>query len=148
MPNGMGRPSRLGLPDRQTNLVGNSRPILDRWLIHSMLEWQPRWYLYPKNKCQLVLHAIKNIDKRKCIVNDMVQDSYTTAKKWHQSATLVWYDCLVYAEMMALTTLLRLSIHHDGDHQCKAWMHSQHCDDGVICSIKTPWKAWKKYART
>ena len=66
-----------------------------------------------------------NIDKSKCTVNDMIRDSYTTANKWHQSTALVWYDSPVRAEIMTLTTLLRLSICHDGDHQRKKGMNAQ-----------------------
>ena len=62
---------------------------------------------------------------RKCIVNDMVQDSCTTTNKWHQLAALVWYDCPICAKMMVLTTLLSYNIHHDDDHQCKKNMNAQ-----------------------
>ena len=55
----------------------------------------------------------------------MVWNSCMTAKKWHQSTTLIWYDCLVYTEMMVLNTLLRHSIHYGGDHQRKKGMNAQ-----------------------
>ena len=90
-----------------------------------MLEQQSRWHLHQKLNVNKSLHAISDIDKHKCTINDMIRDSYTTANKWHQSTALVWYDCLFHIEMMALTTLLRLSIHHDDDHQCKKYMSAQ-----------------------
>ena len=77
---------------------------------------QSRRHLHPKINVNQSLHAISNIDKHKCRVNDMVRDSCMTTKKWHQSTVFVWHDCLVCTEMMTLTTLLKLSIRHDGDN--------------------------------
>ena len=39
--------------------------------------------------------------------------------------TLIWYDCPICIEMMVLTTLLKLSIHHDDDYQCKKGINAQ-----------------------
>lgn len=96
-----------------------------------------------------MLCPIKDIDKRKCIVNYMVRDSCSTVSKWHQLVDFVWYDCLIRVEMMTLTVLLRLDFHLvDNHHHKKAWRHHQRYGDGVIRSIKTLQEAWNRDAHT
>ena len=90
-----------------------------------MLERQSRRHLHPKINVNQLLHTISDVDKHKCIIHDMVRDSCITANKWHQSTALVWYDCPICAKMMALTTLLRHSIYHDGNHQHKKGINAQ-----------------------
>ena len=90
-----------------------------------MPERQSRWHLHPKINVNQSLHTISDIDKRKCTVNNMVRDFCMTTNKWHQSTVFVWYDCPICTEMMALTTLLRLSIRHDGDNLYKKSMNAQ-----------------------
>ena len=90
-----------------------------------MSEQQSRQYLHPKINVNQSLHAISGIDKRKCTINNMVWDSCVIANKWHQSTSLVWYDCPIYTKIIALTTLIKHSIHHDGDHQHKKDMNAQ-----------------------
>ena len=90
-----------------------------------MLERQSRWHLHQIINANQLLHVICDIEKRKCTINDMVRDSYTTTNKWHQSTTLVWYDCPIRVKIMMLITLLRHSIRHNDDHQCKKGMNAQ-----------------------
>ena len=53
------------------------------------------------------------------------EDSCSTTSKWHQSVALVWYDCLIRTEMMALTLLLRLDFRPNGNHHHNKGMNSQ-----------------------
>ena len=55
----------------------------------------------------------------------MVCDSCSITSKWDQLATLVWYDCPIRAEMMALTLLLRLDFRPNGNHHHKKGMNAQ-----------------------
>ncbi|KAL6342324.1 hypothetical protein AAG906_007538 [Vitis piasezkii] len=41
-----------------------------------------------------------DMDKHKCTINNIVLDSCIIANKWHQSATLIWYDCPICAKMI------------------------------------------------
>ena len=86
---------------------------------------QSKQHLRSKINVPQSLHAISDIDKRKCTINDMVQNSCTTNNKWRQSAALIWYDCLICVKIMTLTTLLSHNIRYDGNHQCKKDMNAQ-----------------------
>lgn len=96
-----------------------------------------------------MLCAIYDIEKYKCIVNYIVWDSCSTASKWYQSIDFILYDCLIRAEMMALTLLLRLDFcPNDNHHHKKAWRHHQCYGDGVIRSIKTLQEAGNRDVHT
>ena len=71
------------------------------------------------------LHAISNIDKRKCTVNYMVRDFCTTTNKWHQSAALAWYDDPIHIEMMTLIVLSRFVSRPGDNHHRKKGMNAQ-----------------------
>ena len=70
--------------------------------------------------------SISDIDIYKCTVNYMVRDFCMTTRKWHQLATLAWYDCPIHAKMKALIVLLRLIINlPDGNHNRKKDMNAK-----------------------
>ena len=71
--------------------------------------------------CHTQLVTLTNVNAQ----STMVRDFCTTTNKWHQSTALVWYDYLICAKMMTLTTLLRHSIYHDDDHQHKKDINAQ-----------------------
>ena len=90
-----------------------------------MLKQQSKQYLHLKINILQLLRTISDIKKRTCIVNNMVRDSCTTNNKWHQSTTLIWYDCPIYVEKIVLIILLRHSIRHDGIDQRRKDMNAQ-----------------------
>lgn len=71
---------------------------------------------------QIITSSTWATDKRKCIVNYMVRNSYSTVSKWHQSTDFVWYDLSIRTEMVALTLLLRLDFRRDCNHHHKKGM--------------------------
>ena len=71
------------------------------------------------------LRAINDIDKHKCIINDIVWNSCTTNNKWRQSIAIIWYDCPIRIEKMTLIILLRHNVRHDGIHQRRKDMNAQ-----------------------
>ena len=79
MLDGMDRPNRLGLLDRQTNLAEN--PDIGQMINHLMTERQSKRHLDLKINVNQSLFAINNIDIHKCTVNKMVRDSCMIANK-------------------------------------------------------------------
>ena len=80
-----------------------------------------------------------------------------TTNKWHQSATLAWYDCLARVEMMTLIVSIRLIILPDDKHHHKksiVWYYANWIQvrltslelDGLLPCTKGCPDRWSRHA--